>query len=64
MGEPRNHTQWNKPDRKKSTSIWFHFYKILENAIYSDRKQISGSLGPGLMEEGTVCQEAWKSFWE
>lgn len=50
MDEPQNHIQWKKPDRK-GTFVWFHSLKILENAIYSDRKQI---LGPGLGEERTA----------
>lgn len=51
MYEPQNHTQWKKTDKKKAHLYDSIFYKILEDAIYIDRKQI---LGPELGEEGTA----------
>ena len=39
--------EWMKPDTKRVHFVFFHLYKILEQAklIFSDRRQINGCLG-------------------
>lgn len=31
-GIHNNYAKWKKPDPKRVHTVWFHFYKILENA--------------------------------
>ena len=43
-----NHAEWKKPEqRKRVHRVWFHLYKILENASYIDWEQLRGCLGWG-----------------
>ena len=51
-----NEIIWNK----ELHIIWLHSYEILKEAKYSDKKQISGCLAPGVREDW--LQKAQKNF--
>lgn len=56
-----NYAEWKMPEERVPT-LWFHSYKILENAnIHSDKKQISNCTVKEL-DEG-MNTKIWRNFW-